>query len=411
MSAFSLVPKGIALAQNRLEVRRFQKEFDELFAKQGALPKDTYKAIVYFADFPVNLYQMRQWYAPLRELNEIVPVAIVARAPAAAVPLIKESGLPVVLFEQIAGVEDWISTQDPKVVFYVNQNTRNFQMMRFASMLHVFLSHGESDKIYMASNQAKAYDFFFIAGQASADRLNGHLMLYNTDERTKRIGRPQVDVHVDGPALPSDDRTVVLYAPTWEGDRASMTYGSVKSHGLKIVTALGATGKHRIIYRPHPRTGIFNKSHATADGQVRAALEALNRTDPGAGHVIDVGPAMDWQFDAADACICDVSAVALDWLATGKPMLVTKPTSKSATLPTEGFLTSVRSLDVTEIDRVGEILSNPDEHMVNAQARAGWVEYYFGDVTPGASMAKWLDACKEIIALRDEQVRATVTSD
>src|SRR3546814_3676416 len=54
-------------------------------------------------------------------------------------------------------------------------------------------------------------------GDAARDRLARVLWDYDLDARTFSIGRPQAD-HYSGvlPYTP-DDRTVVLYAPTWEG--------------------------------------------------------------------------------------------------------------------------------------------------------------------------------------------------
>lgn len=129
------------------------------------------------------------------------------------------------------------------MALYVNQNTRNFQMMRSNTMLHVFISHGESDKSYMVSGQTKTYDYSFIAGEAAADRLAAHLINFDVAAKTIRIGRPQLDTPpaTTGPALPEDDRTVVLYAPTTEGDRPSMRYSSLASHGVAMMQALLAS--------------------------------------------------------------------------------------------------------------------------------------------------------------------------
>ncbi len=141
----------------------------------------------------------------------------------------------------VRDLETFIATQDIRVVLYVNQNTRNFQMFRYGRRWHVFINHGESDKMYMTTNQYKAYDFAFIAGAAARERLGRVLWDYDLDRRTIEIGRPQAD-HYSG-ALPytPDDRTVVLYAPTWEGDRPSAHYGSIRTHGEALVAALLAT--------------------------------------------------------------------------------------------------------------------------------------------------------------------------
>ncbi len=79
----------------------------------------------------------------------------------------------------------------------MNQNTRNFQMFRYGQRWHVFINHGESDKMYMSTNQYKAYDYAFVAGDAARNRLSRVLWDYDLDRRTFAIGRPQAD-HYSG---------------------------------------------------------------------------------------------------------------------------------------------------------------------------------------------------------------------
>ncbi len=117
--------------------------------------------------------------------------------------------------------------QPIKVVLYVNQNAKNFQMFRYGRMWHVFINHGESDKMYMTTNQFKAYDYALVAGDAALDRLRRKLWDFDLDRKAIPIGRPQADHFAGELPYPPDDRTVVLYAPTWEGDRAAAAYGSI----------------------------------------------------------------------------------------------------------------------------------------------------------------------------------------
>ncbi len=188
------------------------------------------------------MYQMRQWYKPLAELARTWPVVVLSRSATGARALLSEDAPPVAFVPTVRDVERFIADQDIRVVLYVNQNTRNFQMFRYGRRWHVFINHGESDKMYMTTNQYKAYDYAFIAGEAARERLERVLWDYDLDRRTIQIGRPQAD-HYSG-ALPytPDERTVVLYAPTWEGDRPSAHYGSIRSHGEALVHALLATG-------------------------------------------------------------------------------------------------------------------------------------------------------------------------
>src|SRR5690606_5481872 len=95
--------------------------------------------------------------------------------------------------KKVTDLEQLIEEQPLDVILYVNQNTRNFQMMRYAHRWHVFINHGESDKMYMTSNQHKAYDFAFVAGDAARARLARALWDYDVESRTFLIGRPQSD--------------------------------------------------------------------------------------------------------------------------------------------------------------------------------------------------------------------------
>ena len=108
--------------------------------------------------------------------------------------LLDESPVPVVYLRQVADLERFIQSQDIKMVFYVNQNTKNFQMFRYGRMWHVFINHGESDKMYMTTNQFKAYDYSFVAGDAAIARLEKVLWDYDFDKRAIRIGRPQAEL-------------------------------------------------------------------------------------------------------------------------------------------------------------------------------------------------------------------------
>ena len=369
------------------------------------LPDDHFETMVYYADGIVNMYQLRQWYEPLKALNEQSPVVLVCRSVTAALELLEESPVPVVYGSRIEDIENLVNRQRFKTVLYVNQNTRNFQMMRFASMLHVFISHGESDKSYMTSGQMKCYDYAFIAGDAAANRLGKALMGYDVARRTKRIGRPQLDtVATGGVPLPDDGRTTVFYAPTWEGDRPSMSYGSLASHGVAMTAALLASGQHRLIVRPHPRTGVVSEEHLAAQNQIATMIQQANLADPTARHVFDQTPTFDWQLQAADVCITDVSAAALDWLATGKPLVVTKPASRAAVLPDGGYLATLKLLPAKSAGEIASVIDAVRGDTALAAERERWVQHYFGDTTPGAPTAAFLQACREVAAERDHLV-------
>jgi hypothetical protein len=362
------------------------------------LPDDHFQTLVYYADGPVNIYQLRQWYEPLKALDSHAPVLFVCRSVTAALELLEESPLPVAYAGRVEDLENLVDRQRFNTALYVNQNTRNFQMMRFNTMLHVFISHGESDKSYMVSGQTKCYDYSFIAGEAAADRLAQNLINFDVAAKTIRIGRPQLDTAPagQGPVLPHDERVVVFYAPTTEGDRPSMRYSSLASHGVPMMRALLASPKYRVVFRPHARTGLFSEDHATARDTINAMIAEANLADPTAGHLADTTPTFDWQLLAADVCIADVSAVVIDWLTTGKPIVVTRPSNAAAPVPSDGFIADLTLLTAKKASGIVELLDGVTSDAELAEQRREWAFYYFGDTTPGASMRAWLDACERV---------------
>jgi hypothetical protein len=366
-----------------------------------------YEVMVYFTDPPVNLYQVRQWLYPLEQLNKSHPVFILTRNNETFQALASETDLPIVNALRIGTVDSVCQASDFKLGMYVNQTYLNFHALRYPDMLHVFLSHGESEKkTYMASNQAKAYDFVFVAGEAAVQRYRESLVNWEPEGHLRTVGRPQLDIPHDVSRTATPGRTTVLYAPTWEGDRPSMSYGSVESHGSRIVEAFADSPTHQLIYRPHPRTGWTRPAAGDADQRLRKLIQDAARRHPEAGHRVDLDPHFGPQMDEADVMICDVSAVAMDFLPTGKPLVVTEPARTEATVDRSGVLGAVYTLPVSDLSRVRELVDGWVANDAGRPDRDRWVAHYFGDVTPGASMRRFLDACEEAIQLRDKLVTA-----
>lgn len=336
---------------------------------------------VHFATDPANLYQFEQWRRPLEELSDRIGVFVVVDRPDTGTAVAADTTLPVTFARSSAGLEQLVTTRDVRVVLYLNQVDANFRMLRFPAPVHVQIGHGESDKDGSVSHQHQAYDLTFVAGAAGQDRLR-QLRLFDVDVRTRTIGRPQLDHDYPGaPTWPAGDGWRVLYAPTWEGDRPSIAYGSLVSHGPALVRGLLAHPDVRVVYRPHPRTGTASRAHAEADREIRRLLAA----DPGR-HWVDQGE-YGWVWRFADACVTDVSAVAYDWLATGKPLLVTRPAA-SATMPVSPLLSQVGLLESADAGSAYRRLRNaPDLEPLR--------QHYFGELEGRASTARFTAAVLE----------------
>jgi len=414
MSVLSDLRAVQKVIRNAARSRTNRRALEQRVGDEAQPAPGTVQIAVYFADTRVNLYQIRQWYAPLAELAETYPVVIITRSPGASLTLLDESPVPIVYRRRITDLEEFVEEQDLRIVFYVNQNQKNFQMFRYGRMWHVFINHGESDKMYMTTNQFKAYDYALVAGEAALDRLGRKLWDFDLAKKAIPIGRPQADhfaAELPAGGLPytPDGRTVVLYAPTWEGDRPAAAYGSIASHGIALTDAVLASPKHRLIYRPHPRSGVIDPLYREANARIIAAIAAANQRDPGAQHVFDDGSEMGWQLSAADVAITDISAMIYDRLATGKPIIVARPASPDAEVDEEGFLGSAAWLYA---DRAGDVLALVDQVLNDDEARAvldHWAERHFGDTTPGAATKRFHDAVEKLMAEWDRHARIHIS--
>jgi hypothetical protein len=276
---------------------------------------------VYFADGPSSLYQLRRWYQSLEALNRVYPTSIITSNPSTYELVRRETTLAVTYAFGVPELTRVLSAQGVRLVLYPNHNAENFRVLRFPIPVHVFIGHGESAKESSISRQLKAYDFTFVADKESIEQLR-QIRGYDADAAAVVIGSPWLGfLGAPPPTWTPDDRTVVLYAPTWEGDRPSMDYSSVETLGERIVAVVLADQKLRLIYRPHPWLGRVRPASAAADARIRRTITIANR-----GDIVDTGD-YGWALAAADCCVTDVSSVAFDARALGKPVLVTVPGS------------------------------------------------------------------------------------
>jgi hypothetical protein len=407
----NVASKAGTLARNEyLRVRRSSRDAASrryLRRQPQAVPPA--QVMAHFADDDpeLYLYQLRQWYRPLEALSQAMPTVISVRKATVARVVAQECSLPLVYMRTLHDMENYMTTADPRVVLYVNQSVRNFQLMRYGRPMHVFISHGESEKGYMSSGQLRAYDFAFIAGQAAQDRILGSLPNYDPAQRTRQIGRPQLDF------LPADRSgrpgvKTVFYAPTWEGDRPSMAYGSIESAGRQAVGSLLMAG-YRVIYRPHPLSGTHSPSYRQADRKIRVMLNRANaRLAPGrAPNVIDTASQIDDQIAESDIAVVDNSAMAFDWLVTGKPLIVTVPAAESAVGANNSFLSACYRLTAAGAGAAADLVSEALARDTLHAQREYWVHRHFGDVSRGASTKRFIEATAEVAEYGQSRIRAT----
>lgn len=359
--------------------------------------------IAYFADDPTRVYQLLQWLPVLERLDATHRTAIVTRDAATAAVVRERTTLPVHDAPGFADLADLYADLDPKVAVYCNNSMLNFNSLLQSRTLHVHINHGESDKQSMVSNNAKAYDRVFVAGEAAVQRHRAALMELD-ESRLVRIGRPQLDLRPEPVLAPSERRTV-LYAPTWEGDADYNDYTSVDVFGPEIVRSLLAVPDGRLVYKPHPKV-TTSQTPAIRDNHA-AILELVAdaaRQDPSAGHAAVLNGDILAVFPGCDAMVTDVSSVGLDWLylQTDKPIVLTDRHHDADRLRLEVPVS--RCADVVDSDNLADLTSLVTQRLeqdTHHLARVAMRHHYFDDNAVGDSTRRFVEAVGELVVRRD----------
>jgi len=361
---------------------------------------------LYFPDGPPKLYQLTQWL-PVFEQQANHRTLVIVRQVDAYNALKGRTSLRVVLVPRYENLMALLDRADFRTVIYVNNGWTNFQALSFQRAVHVHVNHGESDKICMVSNQAKAYDKVFVAGQAAVDRHRAAIAWFDSSHLV-RVGRPQLDLEVE-PALPESTRTTYTYAPTWEGEDDANNYSSVDRYGPQIMEALLAQPSARVIYKPHPRVVDSDDPGIRSGHQsIVRMIDAAANADPQAGHATLVNADMLGVIRSTDVLVADVSSVTLDflYLRPGAPIVLTDRRSNRAALLAESPLAKAAYvIDSTNIAALASELPVVASDDQQAQARIDMRQHYFDDLAPGESTNRFWAELRRAMDEHDTALR------
>jgi hypothetical protein len=157
-----------------------------------------------------------------------------------------------------------------------------------------------------------------------------------------------------------------------------------------------------VIYRPHPRSGVVDRAYGQANREIQDMIAAANQRDPGARHIFDQGAELGWQLSAADVAIVDISAMVYDRLASGKPLLITRPVAPQAEIDAGGYLSACEWLNAADAAQIVSRIETVRADPASAERLAYWVERYFGDTTPGATTERFHAAIQRLMDRWDE---------
>lgn len=328
-----------------------------------------------------NLYQLRQWIQTLQRMSRNFKIGVLYASNFAEEEL-WGSGLETYRAQGQQGISDFLLIHKPKVLLYPNQNAKNFFALRYRSGIHVWVSHGESDKAYMYQNTLKRYDLYFAAGPAAADRVLRNVAGFSP-QRILFIGRPQINDVLPVPSdyiAPLKGVKSVLYAPTWEGVTRATRYSSIDTHGVLLVKELIEAG-YQVVYRPHPLSGSRDPAVARADAEIKKIIKSTNSSATKSfKHYVD-SSVFGWQLKRIDLMITDVSAVAYDWLVTGKPLIITQPTDHRAVIDDVALFKNLQPLTVRDLPELKAVLLEATTVAKDSAGPLGQLRnYYYGEV-------------------------------
>jgi CDP-glycerol glycerophosphotransferase (TagB/SpsB family) len=243
----------------------------------------------------------------------------------------------------MSDLENFISS-DTRVCLYPANAFKNTQMMRQTQLKHIFINHGESDKIVNQSRFVRAYDKLYLAGPMAKDRLLQSGVNIGVDQ-VAYVGRPQTSIFIK----PAAAKTMnILYAPTWEGFDKQSNYSSV-GMALEIVKAIRDETQYKCLFKPHPLTGTVSR-------ELGIELKAIEKyLDQESGAFIRSGNILESMNDC-DLLITDISSVMNDFLCTRKPYIVVNPSNMEPELFCERYPTVKGAYILNDADGLSELI-------------------------------------------------------
>ena len=390
---------GRGIMDGDIEARGESMEASALVRSGWTAP--SIDALFYFPDTSAKIYQIEQWLPVIAAHSGDLNFGIVTRTRTAWTELmLLDPPAPNFLAVTFASLMDLYRVLQPKALIYPNNGLRNFQSLVWSDATHIHVNHGESDKVSMVSNQAKAYDKVFVAGEAAVRRHRAALVDFD-EFRLIRVGRPQLDLNPK-PSLKPSTRRTILYAPTWEGEDEANNFTSLDCYGPAIVKALLAIPDTRVIYKPHPRVAMSpERAITSAHRKVVTAIVAAAEADPAAGHQYRAEGDILALFPRVDLLVSDISSVGLDFLYSRveAPIVLTDRRTNRVDLLREAPIASASHvIDKNSVATVGADVAALLGDDRFATQRASLRTFYFDDAAPGESTRKFHDALLEAIS-------------
>ncbi|MEW1611366.1 MULTISPECIES: hypothetical protein [unclassified Streptomyces] len=224
--------------------------------------------VLYFSGSNESAYQGNMW---LETMARVEGRPLIIMRERGLVPQLSDTSVPVLCVPAGTHLMN-LNLSTVRVCLYPANVGKNIHILRVPTMKHVFIGHGDSDKLASVNPYSKVYDEVWTAGRAGRDRY-ALADVGIRDEDIVEVGRPQLEPIKSWTGSVKNPIPTVLYAPTWEGWDDNPGNTSLLLAGENIVRRLlAADDPVRIIYKPHPFTGIRSAKARAVDARIRGML-------------------------------------------------------------------------------------------------------------------------------------------
>ncbi|MER7477192.1 hypothetical protein ABTX60_05970 [Streptomyces sp. NPDC126510] len=227
------------------------------------------ETVLYFSGSKDSAYQVNMWLDTMEKL-ESKPLIILRER--AILNSLAPTTVPVICVPGGVHLMN-MDLSTVRVALYAANVGKNIHMLRVPTIKHVFIGHGDSDKLASVNPYSKVYDEVWTAGRAGRDRY-AIADVGVRDDDIVEVGRPQLAPIQTWQGVPEGRIPTVLYAPTWEGWDGNPGNTSVVLAGENIVQQLvQADPPVRVLYKPHPFTGNVSKEAGAAHRRITALVQ------------------------------------------------------------------------------------------------------------------------------------------
>ncbi|MEU0215427.1 hypothetical protein ABZ281_09980 [Streptomyces sp. NPDC006265] len=227
------------------------------------------ETVLYFSGSKDSAYQVNMWLDTMEKL-ESKPLIILRER--AILNNLAPTTVPVICVPGGVHLMN-MDLSTVRVALYAANVGKNIHMLRVPTIKHVFIGHGDSDKLASVNPYSKVYDEVWTAGRAGRDRY-AIADVGVRDDDIVEVGRPQLAPIQNWQGVPESRIPTVLYAPTWEGWDGNPGNTSVVLAGENIVKQLvQADPPVRVLYKPHPFTGNVSKEAGAAHMRITALVQ------------------------------------------------------------------------------------------------------------------------------------------